>query len=71
MPGCAMEKPGRCAGIRDRLLAVSVRELKHAVETELLPKIGQGVTVSFAGKELLEKKSHLASMNKALPVFPI
>jgi len=42
---------------RDRLLAVSVRELKHAVETELLPKIGQGVTVSFAGKELLEKKS--------------
>lgn len=57
---------------RDRLLGVSLKELKHAVETELLPKLEQGVIVSLAGKELLEKENLLlTSMNRALPVFPI
>ena len=57
---------------RQRLLALTVQDLKHAVEMELLPKIEQGVIVSLAGKELLEKENALLSMrDKALPVFAI
>lgn len=57
---------------RDRLLGLNMHDLKRAVETELLPKIEQGVVVTFAGKELLEKENALlAAENKALPIFPI
>ncbi len=57
---------------RDRLLRLTTHDLKHAVEMELLPKKEEGVIVSFAGKELLEKENaQLISENKALPVFPI
>jgi Zn-dependent M16 (insulinase) family peptidase len=57
---------------RNRLLALTMQDLKHALETELLPKMGQGVIVSFAGKEQIEKENALLSIeNKALPIFPI
>jgi Zn-dependent M16 (insulinase) family peptidase len=57
---------------RDRLLGLTVQGLKHAVETELLPKMGEGVTVCFAGKELLEKENALlAEEGKTLPAFAI
>jgi Zn-dependent M16 (insulinase) family peptidase len=57
---------------RDRLLSLTHQDLKHAVETELLPKKEEGVVVSFAGKELLEKENGvLAVENQKLPIFPI
>ncbi len=57
---------------RNRLLGLTSRELKHAVETELLPKKAEGVVVSFAGKELLEKENALLELeNKRLPILPI
>jgi Zn-dependent M16 (insulinase) family peptidase len=57
---------------RDRLLALTAADIKAVVETELLPKKGQGVIVSFAGKDLLEKaNAELTLENQALPIFPI
>ncbi len=57
---------------RDRLLSLTAQDLKRAVETELLPKKEQGVIVTFAGKELLEKENAMLSVkNKALPIFSI
>lgn len=57
---------------RSALLAVTARDIKHAVEMELLPKIQEGVIACFAGKELLEKENALLSLeNKALPIFAI
>jgi Zn-dependent M16 (insulinase) family peptidase len=57
---------------RDRLLSLTSRDLKHAVTTELVPKKEEGVIVSFAGKELLEKENGLLALeNKLLPIFPI
>jgi presequence protease len=57
---------------RDRLLALTAQNLKHATETELLPKKEQGVIVSFAGKEIIEKENALLSaVDKTLPIFPV
>ncbi len=57
---------------RDRLLSLTAQDLKRAVETELLPKKEQGVIVTFAGKELLEKENALLAVkHKALPIFSI
>lgn len=57
---------------RDRLLALKSADIKTAVEAELLPKKGQGVIVSFAGKDLLEKENALlVGEKKALPIFPV
>ena len=57
---------------RDRLLALKSTDIKSVVETELLPKKDQGVIVSFAGKDLLEKENILLAMdNKALPILSI
>ena len=57
---------------RNRLLALTPKEVQHVVEVELLPKKNQGVFVTFAGKELLERENAvLATDKKALPIFPI
>jgi Zn-dependent M16 (insulinase) family peptidase len=57
---------------RDRLLNLTAHDLKHAVETELLPKREQGTVVTFAGKELLKKENvKLSEKGKMLPIFPI
>lgn len=54
---------------RTRLLDLTSRDLKHAVEMELLPKKQKGVIVSFAGKELLEKENAVLSLkNKAIKI---
>jgi Zn-dependent M16 (insulinase) family peptidase len=50
---------------REHLLGLTPKDLQHAVEMELLPKIEQGVTVCFAGKELIEKEK------LSLPIYPI
>lgn len=57
---------------RDDLLALNKQSIQHAVEMQLLPKIDEAVTVSFSGKELLEKENAmLAALNRSLPVFSI
>ena len=57
---------------RDRLLNLTPQELKHAVEMELLPQKNQGITVCFAGKELIEKENTLLAIEKEkLPVYSI
>ncbi len=57
---------------RNRLLDLTSRDLKHAVESELLPKKEQGVVVSFAGKELLEKENAILTLDKGpLPIYSI
>ncbi len=42
---------------RDRLLAVTVKDVTSAVEKELLPKIENGTMVTFAGKALIDKEN--------------
>lgn len=57
---------------RSRLLALTPKDTKTAVEIELLPKKDQGVIVSFAGNDLLEKENaELAAEHQALPIFPV
>ena len=57
---------------RGKLLDLTTRDLQRAIELELLPKIEQGVTVTFAGKELLEKENPLlATEGKSLPILPV
>ncbi len=50
---------------RDRLLAVTSKEIAEVVQKTLLSKKDTGTIVTFAGSGLLEKE------NKHLPVFPI
>ena len=54
---------------RDRLLALTPKEMTHAVEAELKAKKGTGIIVSFAGKELLEKENALLA--NPLPILPV
>ncbi|MBI2810432.1 MAG: insulinase family protein, partial [Candidatus Melainabacteria bacterium] len=57
---------------RNRLLALTPADIKHAVVTELLPKKKQGIIVAMADKELLEKENaQLAANGVTLPIYPI
>ncbi len=57
---------------RDRLLSLTSKDLRHAVESELLPKKDHGTIVSFAGRDLLNKENALLSLGKTpLPVSSI
>ena len=57
---------------RDQLLRLTRQNLQHAIETELLPKKAEGVVVSLAGKELLERENALLGLEgKELPILPI
>lgn len=57
---------------RDHLLRLTIQDLKHAIEFELLPKKGNGIIVTFAGKELIEKENgQLSTENKELPIFSV
>ncbi len=57
---------------RDRLLALTPKEVQHAVEVELLPKKEKGVFVSFSGKELLERENTVLALDKkSLPIFSV
>lgn len=49
---------------RDKLLALTKAHVKQVIEAEILPKKESGVTVSFAGKELIEKEA-------VLPLLPL
>jgi len=58
--------------MRDALLGLTKKEVQLVVEKELLPKKGQGVVVSLAGRDLLEKENErMAPDRKPLPIFPI
>jgi Zn-dependent M16 (insulinase) family peptidase len=50
---------------RDSILHLTKSQVQHAVEVELLQKKENSVSISFAGKNLLEKEG------KHLPIFPI
>lgn len=52
---------------RERLLAVTKREIKEAAKEHLLPGIEKGVLVTFGGKELLGKESSLLK----LPLYDV
>jgi Zn-dependent M16 (insulinase) family peptidase len=57
---------------RNRLLALTSQEVKHAIEMELLPKKGKGIFVTFSGRELLDRENTLLSLDqKTLPVFSV
>ncbi|MGE0670191.1 MAG: insulinase family protein [Parachlamydiales bacterium] len=57
---------------RDRLLALTPKEVQHAIEMEILPKKDKGVFVTFSGKELLERENTaLALEKKSLPIFSV
>jgi len=59
---------------RDALLSLTPQEVQHVVAKELLPKVGHGVVVSFASKELLEKENEALAQKgaqKSLPIIPI
>jgi presequence protease len=57
---------------RDRLLALTPREVQRAVEVELLSQKGSGVVVTLAGETLIEQENALLSrQGSSLPVFPI
>jgi Zn-dependent M16 (insulinase) family peptidase len=57
---------------RDSLLAMQKQDVAKAIETHLLPILKNGVFVSFAGKDLIEKeKPILASRGKPLESFSI
>ena len=49
---------------RERLLMLNKKQLQQVIEKEILPKKDDGVTVCFAGRELLEKE-------KVLPIVPL
>jgi hypothetical protein len=55
---------------RDTLLALTPKEVQRVTAKEILPKVGHGVVVSFAGKELLEQENELLGQNR-LPIIPI
>lgn len=57
---------------RDRLLALTPKEVQHAVQADLIPQLDKGVFACLAGKELLDKENLLlATEKKALPITPI
>ena len=54
---------------RDKTLGLTVSDIAHAVEQELLPQKDQGIIVTFASKELIAKEN--ASLEFPLPLLPI
>ncbi len=57
---------------RDRLLALTPKEVAHIVETHLLPKTNTGVFVTLAGTDLLEKENKIfAQQGKSLVILPL
>lgn len=57
---------------RDRLLALTAKDVCHAIEKHIAPQMSKATTVILAGKELLERENKvLASQHKGqLPIFP-
>jgi Zn-dependent M16 (insulinase) family peptidase len=55
---------------RNRLLALTKHDVIQALEKEILPKKDQGVVVTFAGREQLEKENALLGP-KALPILAL
>lgn len=66
------QKEGRTSEIRQKfretLLGLTGKDIRVAVEKELLPKRASGLIVTFAGKELIEKEN--ARLSSPLPLLP-
>lgn len=57
---------------RENVLHLTMQDVKKAVREELLSRVGEGVIVSFANKELLEKENKILPYSqKPLPIIPI
>lgn len=55
---------------RDRLITLDKEDIQSAMRNQLLSQVNDGVVVTFAGKELIEKElPHIE--NKSLKVLPI
>ncbi|NGX61167.1 MAG: hypothetical protein K940chlam9_00648 [Chlamydiae bacterium] len=54
---------------RENLFSYGKKEVKEAAQNHLLPNFEKGVTVSFAGKELLEKEN--TKLPSPLPLYPL
>ncbi len=54
---------------RDKTLSLTVHDIAHAVEQELLPQKEAGTIVTFASKELIAKEN--SSLKSPLPLLPI
>lgn len=72
----AWMREGRTPAIRqhyrDHILSMRPEDVAKAVEKHLLPILGEGAFVSFAGKDLLEKeRSLLLAQGKHLESFPL
>lgn len=58
---------------RDRMLAVTPKDIKRAVEAHVVPNMGSGATVVFAGRELVEKENAIleAAGRETLPIHNV
>ncbi len=57
---------------RDRILTMKKEDVAKAVEEYLLPQLGQGVFVAFAGSELIDKElPHIHAEGRKLEKLPI
>jgi len=76
MTSYVMQRDGKTRQIRqdyrDQLLAMDKACIQRAIGNQLLPQVNEGVFVTFAGKELLEKELPLLSERsiEALPITP-
>jgi presequence protease len=53
---------------RDRLLAMTEKEVIHAVEKHIAPQFLNGTTVAFAGRDLLEKENEVLKAKGKTPL---
>ncbi|MGE5196450.1 MAG: insulinase family protein, partial [Anaerolineae bacterium] len=58
--------------LREELLALSEKDVRQAIDKELVPKKEQSVAISFAGKELLEQENaKLTHWRESFPILAI
>ena len=57
---------------RKQLISLTKKEVMDAVSKELLPQKGEGVFITFGGKQLLEKENEILGIDrKPLPINPV
>lgn len=57
---------------REKLLAVSKKEIQEAAEKTLIPAMEKGVIISFASQELIDRENEkLAKTREPLPIIPV
>ena len=57
---------------RKQLISLTKKEVMDAVSKELLPQKGEGVFITFGGRQLLEKENEILGIDrKPLPINPV